>query len=169
LKNTDFFKQVLGANFVKDKSEVKSISNENLSFELDGEDSANNQKWPDVISLNENSPSAEILFSYEGGGPAIISNIFGTGKAAYLAFGFEGINGVDNRNAVMAELLAAVGATASEVLDRMEWAFHSNPHAYKAMIRNFEITNENRQEVEAYLEGKVDKAPYRTILQALMK
>jgi hypothetical protein len=37
------------------------------------------------------------------------------------------------------------------------------------MVRNLDITDENRQEVEAYLEGKVDKAPYRTILQSLMK
>ena len=169
LRDRSFLKTVLGANWISDKSEVKTISKTGFSFQLDGEDSANNQKWADVISVHEEAENAQVLYSYEGQGPAILSNTYGSGKIAYLAFGFEGINGEENRNAVMAELLDAVEISPSEALDRMEWAYHSNPHAYNAMVHNLDITDENRQEVEAYLEGKVDKAPYRTILQALMK
>jgi hypothetical protein len=50
----------------------------------------------------------------------------------------------------------------------MEWAFHSNPHAYKAMVRNLKVTDENRDEIKTYLDGKSDKAPFRTVLQTLM-
>ncbi|MBT3785635.1 S8 family serine peptidase [bacterium] len=168
LKATSFYTGVIGANFVKDKSDVKTVSKEGLSFELDGGDSANNQKWPDVISVNEGATGATVLYTYEGQGPAIMSNVHGNGKVVYMAFGFEGINGEDNRNAVMGSLLDAARATTSEVLDRMEWAFHSNPHAYKAMVRNLKVTDENRDEIKTYLDGKSDKAPFRTVLQTLM-
>lgn len=169
LKNTSFYKDVIGANFIEDKSEVKTVSKEGLSFELDGGDSASNQKWPDVIALDENASSAAILYSYDGQGPAIMSNPYGNGKVVYMAFGFEGINGESNRNAVMADMLAAAGASIAEKLDRMEWAYRSNPHAYQAMVRTLEVTEDNRAEIEAYLEGKSDKAPFRTVLQSLLK
>jgi len=168
LKSTSFYKQVLGANFVKDKSDVKTVSKEGLSFELDGGDSAGNQKWPDVISVDENATSATVLYSYEGQGPAIMTNTHGNGKVVYMAFGFEGINGESNRNAVMADMLAAASASIAEKLDRMEWAYRSNPHAYQAMVRSLKVTEENREEIETYLEGKSDKAPFRTVLQTLM-
>ena len=159
----------INACFIEDKSEVKTVSKEGLSFELDGGDSASNQKWPDVIALDENASSAAILYSYDGQGPAIMSNPYGNGKVVYMAFGFEGINGESNRNAVMADMLAAAGASIAEKLDRMEWAYRSNPHAYQAMVRTLEVTEDNRAEIEAYLEGKSDKAPFRTVLQSLLK
>ena len=168
LKNTSFYKEVLGANFEEDKSEVKTVSKEGLSFELDGGDSANNQKWPDVISVDSNAASAKVMYSYSGQGPAIMSNVYGSGKVVYMAFGFEGINGESNRNAVMADMLAEAGASLSERLDRMEWAYRANPHAYQAMVSNFQITDENRQMIETYLEGADNKAAFRPILKSLM-
>jgi hypothetical protein len=169
LRRSTFLKQVLGAKFVKDKSDVKTVSKEGLSFELDGGDSANNQRWPDVISVDENASSATVLYSYEGQGPAIMTNVHGNGKVVYMAFGFEGINGESNRRAVMADMLVAASATITEKLDRMEWAYHSNPHAYKAMVRNFKITAENQEDVEIYLDGKSDKSPFRTVIRSLMR
>ena len=169
LKSTSFYKEVIGAKFVKDKSDVKTVVAGEFSFELDGGDSANNQKWPDVVAVADGNENAEVLYTYQGQGPAIMSNTHGSGKVVYMAFGFEGINGESNRFAVMDNLLDAAAASASEVLDRMEWAYRSNPHAYKAMIRNFKVTDENRGEVETYLEGKANKAPFRTVLQSLMK
>ena len=136
---------------------------------MDGDDSANNQKWPDVISIHEEAGNARVLYSYEGEGPAILSNQYGAGKIIFLAFGFEGINGEDVRHAVWKDLLREIKATPSETLERMKWAYHSNPHAYQAMIQNFKLTDENRKEVESYLNAKANKAPFRTILKSLMK
>ena len=169
LKNTSFYSEVLGAEFDKDKSEVKTVVSGDFSFELDGGDSASNQKWPDVIKVAEGAADAQVLYTYQGQGPAIMSNVHGSGKVVYMAFGFEGINGAANRFAVMDSMLEAVAATATEDLDRIEWAYRSNPHAYTSLIRHFEVTDENRAEVENYLESKTNKAAFRTVLQSLMR
>ena len=112
---------------------------------------------------------SQVLYTYQGQGPAIMSNVHGSGKVVYMAFGFEGINGAANRFAVMDSMLEAVAATATEDLDRIEWAYRSNPHAYTSLIRHFEVTDENRAEVENYLESKTNKAAFRTVLQSLMR
>lgn len=168
MKSASFYKQFIGANYVKDTSEVKTIGKTGISFELDGEDSANNQKWPDVIAVDPSAENVDVLYSYQGQGPAVLSKAHGEGKVVYMAFGFEGINGEQNRIAVMEDILNTVGATASELLDRMEWAYRTDEHTHRVLTNHFKITEENRQEVEAYLEGKSDKAAFRTVIQALM-
>ena len=168
LKTGTLYRKVIGATYIADKSPVKTVTNQTATFELDGGDSANNQKWPDVVAVNEELDDVEVLYTYEGRGPAITAHSYGAGKAAYIAFGFEGINGVAHRNTLIAELDEVINPTASESLNRMEWAFHQDSHAYQALLKNFKVTEQNKKEVQAYLEEKENKAPFRTIMQSMM-
>jgi len=163
IKSTGFYKEVLGVNYKADTSKVKNISGQGLEFNLDGGDSANNQKYPDVIELN----GAQTLFSYTGNGPAATINSHGDGKVAYLAFGFEGIDGADNRNAVMAVLMESVKASNAELLDRIQWAFDNNRKIHAVLVQNFEVTESNRAETEAYLNQASSKTAFRQILSEL--
>ena len=86
---TRLSKEVVGVKYGKDTSKIKTVTGQNLEFRLDGLDSANNQKYPDVVELN----GADTLFTYKGKGPAGTLNTYGEGKVAHLAFGFEGIKG----------------------------------------------------------------------------
>lgn len=169
LKSGDLYKKALGAVYIGDKSPVKTVTNDTLTFELDGGDSANNQKWPDIIAVNEEFEDVEILYSYQNRGPSILAHKFGSGRTAYMAFGFEGINGVSNRNTVIAELDVVISPTISDKLNQMERFYHTDAHAYKVMTRNFKITDENQAEIESYLETKPHKAPFRPLIQTLRK
>jgi len=161
IKNDAFYADVLGAKYLKDTSKVKTISGSGVEFSLDGGDSANNQKYPDVIEAVGN---ATALFSYTGQGPAALVNSYGAGKAAYTAFGFEGVNGADARNAVMAVLLDAVKPGSEDLLNRIEWAFENNRELYYVLINNFKVTEENKSEVANILENKDSKAAFRSVL-----
>ena len=163
IKNTSFYKEVLGVNYVSDTSKMKTVAGQSLEFRLDGGDSANNQKYPDVIELN----GAQTLFSYKGKGPAATLNTYGQGKVAYLAFGFEGINGASNRDAVLAVLLESVKASNSELLDRIQWAFNNDREVHAVLIQNFELTEGNKAETEAYLNEASSKTAFRQILNDL--
>ena len=163
IKNTSFYKEVIGVKYLKDTSKVKTVTGQDLEFRLDGVDSANNQKYPDVIELN----GAETLFNYKGKGPAGTLNTYGEGKVAYLAFGFEGIKGATSRDAVLAVLLNSVKPTNSELLDRIRWAFDENRELHSLLVRNFKLTDENREEVENYLAEAETKTAFRSILSSL--
>lgn len=167
LKRASFYKEFIGANYVKDKSAIKVISDSNSSFQLDGEDSANNQKFPDVIAVDPNAQNVEVLYSYQGQGPAVLSKSHGAGKVVYMAFGFEGINGGQNRVDFMRGILDLVGASVSEQLDRIAWAYQEDQNAFQTLVQNFRITEENRKEVETYLQNKKQKEPFRKLIQAL--
>ena len=169
LKGTEFLNQVVGVKYLKDKSDVKIITNGSLTFELDGGDSANNQRWPDVVAVHESAEDLEVLYNYQEKGPAVIANSYGEGKLVYMAFGFEGINGEENRWNVMDGLLQQVEATISEKLKRIARVYKSNTHAYHALINNFELTRENRSEVESFLKEQTNKEAFRPILRSLIQ
>lgn len=163
IKNTSFYKEVVGVKYVKDTSKIKTVTGQSLEFRLDGLDSANNQKYPDVIELN----GADTLFTYKGKGPAGTLNTYGDGKVAYLAFGFEGIKGGATRDAVLATLIDSVKPTNSDLLNRILWAFEKDRELHALLVRNFELTEENREEVEAYLMDAESKTAFRPILSSL--
>ncbi|MEE2924996.1 MAG: S8 family serine peptidase [bacterium] len=163
IKNTSFYKEVVGVKYLKDTSKIKTVTGQNLEFRLDGLDSANNQKYPDVVELN----GAETLFTYKGQGPAGTLNTYGEGKVAYLAFGFEGIKGASSRDAVLAVLLESVKASNSELLDRIHWAFKKDRELHAVLVRNFEVSDENRDEVESYLSNAESKSAFRSIISSL--
>ena len=109
----------------------------------------------------------ETLFTYKGQGPAGTLNTYGDGKVAYLAFGFEGIRGASSRDAVLAVLLESVKASDSELLDRIHWAFKKNRELHAVLVRNFEVSDENRDEVESYLSNAESKSAFRSIISSL--
>ena len=168
LKNTSFYENFLGARFLTDTSDIKTVSKNGLSFELDGEDSANNQKWPDTIGVYANDDSVNVLYSYQGKGPAIISNTHENGKTIYMAFGFEGISGSSIRLEVLKDLLKTLEATPGELLERIQWAYNTDPEAYEVLIKNFSLSDGNREEVIAYLDKARNKSAFRPILQMLL-
>lgn len=165
IKGTSFYQEVLGVIYEADTSKVKTVSGQGLEFSLDGGDSANNQKYPDVIKLN----GAETLFSYTGKGPAGTINTHGDGKVAYLAFGFEGIDGSDNRNATMGVLLNSVKASNAELLNRIQWAFENNREVHAVLVQNFEVTQDNKGEIETYLNESSNKTAFRQIMSKLQQ
>jgi subtilisin family serine protease len=170
LRFSSFYSRVLGARYLKDISPVKTIQGQGLNFQLGGGDSANNQRWPDVIEIDaDTGSSVEVLFTYQGQGPAGLLNTYGKGKVAYLAFGFEGIPTSDQRDKVMKILIEAVKPTTSEALDRIQWAFEKNKHAYHALSEGIEITDENREGILRYLMKTRDKRAFRPLLKQLLK
>ncbi|HBC74657.1 MAG: hypothetical protein A2008_00315 [Candidatus Wallbacteria bacterium GWC2_49_35] len=102
LKEKPFYTSVLSAKYLADSSKVKNLAatSEFPEFEgftavLDGTDSANNQKYADVISI---LAPAKLIVNYQdpaasnktGAALAVKNEVY---RLVYLAFGFEGIAG----------------------------------------------------------------------------
>jgi len=100
LKDKPFYTSVLGAKYISDSSKVKNLSatSEYSEFEgysavLDGADSANNQKYADVISV---LAPAKLVLNYQdasgktGAAIAVKNEVY---RLVYMGFGFEGIAG----------------------------------------------------------------------------
>lgn len=116
LKSNAFLAEVLHAKFVKDTATGREISGSGVSFSIQGGDGANNQKYPDLVE----SAGGETLFGYAASeGPAGLFGAAGTGRVAYLSFGFEGISTAANRTAVMDLLVKKLTPTAKERAARL--------------------------------------------------
>jgi subtilisin family serine protease len=102
LKDKQFYTSMLSAKFIADSAKVKNLASasgfaefEGFNAVLDGTDSANNQKYADVISFL--SP-AKLILNYQaadgtgktGAALAVKTDVY---RIVYLGFGFEGING----------------------------------------------------------------------------
>lgn len=136
LKASTFLAEVLHAKFVKDTAGSREVSGSGLAFSIAGGDGANNQKYPDVI---EASGEATALFNYGGSdGPAGLLSATGTGKVAYLPFGFEGIDTAANRQKVLDFLLRALVPSFKERAARLEAIRHVSgdaaAQAYRAYL-----------------------------------
>ena len=118
LKTSPFLADVLHAKFVKDAATSRDVAGSGLTFSIAGGDGANNQKYPDVI---EAVGQPESLFAYGGGeGPAGLLSTVGTGKVAYLPFGFEAIDTAAHRQAALDLLIKKLTPTAKERAARLE-------------------------------------------------
>jgi len=169
-RNPEFLWETAGAYLIKDDSPDKSLHGEGFDLELDGGDSANNQKWPDVLEISQSAiGEVRTLFQYGNGKSAGIIHKFGSGKLILLGFGFEGVKGNQVRTELMDHLLNLLEPSVESKMDHIAWSFQRNQHAYQALLKNFTLREEDRDAVERYLEGEAEKAPFRTILQALMK
>ena len=165
IKEGALYQFVLGAKYIADTSKVKTVTNASLTMDLDGDESANNQQWPDVIAISEKASDVQVLYSYQGQGPAILSHRYGDGHAIYMAFGFEGINGFAKRKLLITELDGILNPTITEKLTQIEKTYTRDPHTYNVMIRRFEVNDQNRLEVRKFLESVKDKAPFRRIIK----
>jgi len=169
-----FYSKVLGAHYLADTSPVKKIKGQGIEFELDGEDSAGNQKYPEVFRIsNSAKDTASALFNYDRETdqgtflPAGIINSYGEGKAIYLGFGFEGISGYQKRNAVMKALLDNVKTNAVDKLKRIAWAYENDRELYPVLVNLFVLKETNQAEVRRYLSQTKTKQAFRTVLNDL--
>jgi len=111
LKNSPFMRNTLKANFVADSSQTKNLKGtddeifKNIGFVLDGGDSAQNQKYPSIISPANGAKPAII---YNDGKVAGVHYKNGDSEIIYFAFGFEGISGKDKRNKIMNIIVEAL-------------------------------------------------------------
>jgi hypothetical protein len=161
----DFYERFLGAKYISDASLIKRIVGQGMKFKLNGGDSASNQMWPDVISVSETATdTAKVIFSYEGGGPAGLLNPFGHGKVVYFPFGFEGINGIQNRNKVMEFVTSALRPSLKDRLDRIQWAFQNNSRLFSLLINQFQVTESMRRELRSELSKRDFKVPFRALM-----
>ena len=99
-----FYKQVLGAKYVMDKSWSRTVQGMGLSFDIKGKDSVSKAKSPDIVAplINE----TEVLFKYGFKGSAGLNHPFGAGQATYLSFCFEAISGRGYRKNVLEGILS---------------------------------------------------------------
>ena len=163
-------KEFLGAEFISDVSMMKTIVGQGLEFQLDGDSSASNQKWPDVVRISEEGQnSARAFLNYKGFGPAGILNRFGEGKVAYLAFGFEGINGAENRNSVMEVLINTLRPSLKDHLNRIDWAYRNDRRLYYLLLNEFEVTPSNQDAIRMDLMGRAHKTPFRALMGQLKR
>ncbi len=165
LRSTRFFSEVLGARYLYDSSPVRQIKGRGLSFQLDGDASANNQVSPDVIEVADDSP--QVLFRYSGGGPAALVNRYASGKVIYLSFGFEGIDGAMTRKKVMQTLLSALQPDLVSLLEQIEATYPSRPLLHRYLMGRLSLSLDNRDQILEILRGKKDKSPFRGLLQRL--
>jgi hypothetical protein len=168
IRASDFYKEIIGANFVGDVSKEKRIEGSRLEFKLNGPDSANNQKWPDVIRINPKvRRTVKAFLHYKGKGPAGLISKVGKGKVAYLPFGFEGISGRRNRKALMKLMIKLVSPSTREELDRIHWSYQNQSDLYPVLIRRFRVSDQNRFEVGEILRNTKNKTAFQPILQSL--
>jgi len=167
LQNTSFYKQVCAAAFLEDASAVTMVTGQGLEFDLEAEGGAGNQNWPDeILKIGEKS---EVFFTYKDEGPAAILNSVGSGKVLYMAFGFEGIPGVQTRNQAMGLMLSAIKPSPKQKLARIHWAYQQNTDLHAILVKDFSIHRNNYRKVRSLLEPIQHKAPFKGLLARLME
>lgn len=118
--NTAFYKDVLGAKFVKDSAGSRKVEGAGLSLAIEGGDGADNQKYPDVI---EAGPEATLWLKYTGGteGAGLVAHR-GAGRIVYLSFGLEGVSTRAGRKALLQKCFEAAGeAVARRRTAAQDW------------------------------------------------
>jgi hypothetical protein len=167
LQNSAFYKQVCGAAFVADHSTVTQITGQGLDFDIEAEGGAGNQDWPDDILLVREG--SEVFFKYKDEGPAAILNTVGEGKSLYLAFGFEGIPGVQTRMQAMRSMLDAIKPSLEQKLARIRWAYHQAPTLHSHLVRDFPIQRKNQNQIRNLLKSTHHKSPFKGLLARLLE
>jgi subtilisin family serine protease len=117
LKNTAFYHNYMGADFVADAAGSRQVSGMGLSFKIEGGDGANNQRYPDAIKANDLS---QTYLSYSDNTGAAVRMEKGNGKVVYFGFGFEGIDTAANRSLVMDRVMGFLKPTAAEMAARLD-------------------------------------------------
>jgi uncharacterized repeat protein (TIGR01451 family) len=111
-----FLDQNLGASFALENAEPSAVlgtgifSGQMISF--DGDSGANNQVSPDVI--RPENGAAEV-FNYSNGETAGVVFETADWRSIYLAFGVEGVDGVDNRRLILQDGFEWLGCSPAAV------------------------------------------------------
>ena len=167
IRFSPFYTEVLGAKYLKDESKSKKIVGQGLKFKLDGRDSANNQRFPDLIEAGQ--PDTEVIFEYKRKGAAALQHPYGAGKAIYLGFGFEGIRGKKNRDKVLNLLHSRLKPTKAQTLERIALAFKKDKELHKELIERFKNRQEDPIHWLSELKNQKDLAPFRFLLNQMQK
>lgn len=119
LKSEAFYRDVLGARYVKDKADGRRARGAGLDVAIAGPGGADNQKYPDVI---EPAAGTGAVRSYDYGSTAEgagVRRVHGAGKVAYLGFSLEGIPVVADRAAVLGAELSWLGLSDEALVRRV--------------------------------------------------
>ena len=113
LKQAPFYREVLGARFVKDSASSKRVHGAGLALELGG-DSAGNQQYPDVIEADADA-TAWLHYGADGdaGEGAALWRALGQGRAVTLGFGLEGVHSPEGRRDLLGACLQASDAAGA--------------------------------------------------------
>ena len=162
-----FSSRVLGVSLVEEDISPSSLSGEGFEFELNGGDSADNQNYPDLVTLSRQaSDSARVLFSYAGQGGAAVFNSYGEGKSVYLGFGLEGVRGAKLRLRILKHLLALVQPMSHQRLSRLNWAYLHDKALYEELLAGF-LMEFNHPDLAKAISTWQDKSAFRPLLKRL--
>ncbi len=98
LRTHDWLKAVLGVEYIKDKADMKNILGSGMDFLLGGEESADNQGFPDVLAAHGDS---SVWLQYGDQTGAAIAHDQGAGRVVFLGFGLEGVRTAAKRAELM--------------------------------------------------------------------
>jgi len=118
LKDSDFLKNVLGAQYVKDSASTRTVTGAGLDFAIEGGDGANNQRYPDVIALAEGQ-EGELFMNYAADEGAAIRFGRGSARVVYLGFGFEGVSTAAHRMALLQHCMGYLRPGKADVVGRL--------------------------------------------------
>jgi len=158
--STSFYTSYLHASYNVDtagweiQGQSGDVIGDGLSFSINSGDGANNQNWPDGIQPV--SP-AVTCFSYSDDPPykGGIHVEVGAYRIVYLAFGFEGIDNMDDRVTVMSRILGWLAADhdiAVLNLDVPSVVPYNELTTVEASIRNMGINDETSIVVHFLIE-----------------
>jgi len=164
LEGHPYYESMFGARWLFDASFGNTVSGQGLELTLVQGDAPNAQPAPDVI-LEKGSDE---FLQYDAMGSAGLFNTYGDGKLIYLGFGIEGVQGVENRAALLQVILEKLAISDQEALKRIHWAHRNDPKAYYQLINSFEINSKNRMKIQKLIKAAPEKEAFRPLLNRLI-
>jgi hypothetical protein len=159
-----YYKSLLGAKWLWDASFGNTVSGQGLELTLVEGDAPNAQPAPDVILED----GGEQFLRYDAMGSAGLSHRYGDGKLIYLGFGIEGVEGVENRAALLRVILEKLAISEEESLKRIRWAYQNAPKAYHQLLESFELHTENRSQIQSLIKSSPEKEAFRPLMDRLL-
>lgn len=161
---TSFYSDYLNASYEVDTAgwnvagETGDAIGDDLEFDIQSGDGANNQDWPDGIQPISPATSC---FYYSDASPykAGISVQSEAYRVVYFSFGFEAINNMPDRTTIMSRLLAWLAAEHDIGvfnLDVPEYIPYNVTTYVNATILNGGINNETNIQVNFTVNGTVE-------------
>jgi len=165
--NGQFYRKVLGAQFIADDSETETLEWGEQSYSLKEGDNLHYQRSPDVIA--EFPGSSKALLYYQGGGPAGLVNSYGNGKVIYLAFGLEAVDGKEMRGWLLRDLISRLKPGVKDQVQRIRDSYEKNPSLYSVLIENLRFPKKfTNQQILDLLHSTGTIEPFRPILNQLL-
>lgn len=136
LQDTNFLRKQLGARFIRDDSKSSEIRHQELVSPINGEYSADNQLFTDILETVGKDSLAYL--HYNNGSSAAILKHHSMGKSLLLGFGLEGLPD-GNRSKLMEIMLKDLKPSVDILFQKVEWAYSNNRTSYFQMMKSLEI------------------------------